>query len=164
MIVFLCILAKDVLPTDPHRAARFGKSPAHLCRLIASVTVLEAAFKVIQEFVAIGGEVGLRDDNDNYNVFVVEFVKSIENLMEKPHMAAIREGKKNYPLMASLDITQRCMNVLIKRAPTRLSRIMSGTEALVKFYFFDLICASESASSETSKSKFLAHLVELVKS
>ena len=38
-----------------------------------------------------------------------------------------------------------------------------GLDALVKIYFFDLILASCSASSETSQSKFLVRLVELVK-
>jgi hypothetical protein len=50
-----------------------------------------------------------------------------------------------------------------KRAPMRPSSIRPYIEALVKKFFFDLIVSFCSASSKTSKSKFLAHLVEVVK-
>jgi hypothetical protein len=40
---------------------------------------------------------------------------------------------------------------------------MPETEALVKFYFFHLICASESAAFKTSKFNFLASDIELMK-
>jgi hypothetical protein len=49
------------------------------------------------------------------------------------------------------------------RALRELPRVDRGTETLVKFYFFTLICASKSAMSKTSESKSLASDTELVK-
>ena len=46
---------------------------------------------------------------------------------------------------------------MIKRGSMRPSSILPYIEALVKKFFFDLIFSSYSASSKTSKSKFLAH-------
>ena len=51
-----------------------------------------------------------------------------------------------------------------KRGSLRPSRIIPCIEALDKIEFLDLMSSFYSASSKTSKSKFLAHLVELVKS
>jgi hypothetical protein len=46
--------------------------------------------------------------------------------------------------------------VAVKRASMRLSSIVAATHGLVKFYYLDLTCASESTMSEISKAKFLA--------